>query len=328
MDYITIAKELLTQYSISAPEIQFIRHNENITFKVTDGLSNKAYLLRIHKPSTEGLFGLQHTFAGLKSEIAILHELNMKGLVDAQKPVANNIGEYITICKLDNYNHPCYATVLEWIEGDTLTLEENNIKEIAFKLGQTLALFHQSLKEFKPSDDFVRPIYDGKRIDSAINDLKYCVEIDLFSMEHYEMIIKVLTLVKKQIDELNAREDAFGIIHADFQCGNIILNKDNPGIIDLGFCGFGYYAFDLGSAATILPSDLRKDFIQGYISKSSFTFDDLKYVEGQIFMDIFISYVLFMRDHDQNAWIKTNAENICETLCKDFIEGKEVFYSL
>lgn len=251
MDYSIIAKELLTLYSISYPEIQLIRHNENITFKITDGLNYKAFLLRIHKPSIEGLFGLQHTYEGIKSEIKMLQEINNKGLLYAQKPIANNLGDYITECELDNFNHPCYATILEWIEGDTLTLKENNIKEMAYKIGQNLALFHKSLKEFKPSKDFIRPIYDVDRIDSAIDELKYCVEVNLFDMEHYDIIKRVLILVKNQILELNNREDAFGIIHADIQLGNIIVNNDNPCIIDLGFCGFGYYAFDLGSAATI-----------------------------------------------------------------------------
>lgn len=328
MDYSIIAKELLTMYSISHPEIQLIRHNENITFKITDGLNNKEFLLRIHKPSIEGLFGLQHTFEGISSEIKILQEINNKGLLYAQKPIANNLGEYITECKLDNFNHPCYATILEWIEGGTLTLQEHNIKEIAFKLGQNLALFHNCLKEFKPSKDFIRPIYDVDRIDSAIDDLKYCVEVNLFSIEHYDIIKRVLIVVKNQIHELNSRENAFGIIHADFQLGNIVVNNDNPCIIDLGFCGFGNYAFDLGSAATIFPSELRQDFLQGYSSKASFSFDDLKYIEGQIFMDTFISYVLFMRDNQRNSWIKTSALEICDTLCKDFLEGKEVFYHI
>ncbi|QAA33596.1 phosphotransferase enzyme family protein [Clostridium manihotivorum] len=328
MDYIIVAKELLALYSISTPEVQFIRHNENITFKITDGVNNKNYLLRIHKPSTEGLFGLQHTLEGIKSEIKILQELNHKGLLDAQKPIVNNIGDYITECKLDNFNHPCYATVLEWIEGDTLTLKEDNIKEIAFKLGQNLALFHSGLKEFKPSKDFIRPIYDIDRIDSAIDELKYCVESNLFSMEHYEIIKRVLNLVKNQIEELNSRGDAFGIIHADFQLGNIVVNNNNPCLIDLGFCGFGYYTFDLGSAATIFPGELRKIFLQGYSTKALFSFDDLKYVEGQIFMDTFISYVLFMKDNQRNSWIKTSALELCDKLCKDFLEGKEVFYLL
>lgn len=44
-------------------------------------------------------------------------------------------------------------------------------------------------------------------------------------------------------------------------------------------------------------------------------------------MDIFISYVLFMRDDQRNSWIKSNALTICDTLCRDFLEGKEVLYS-
>lgn len=328
MDYNIIAKELLSLYSISEPEIQFIRHNENITFKIIDQKNNKHYLLRIHKPSTEGLFGLQHTLEGIKSEIKILQELKRKNLLHSQIPIVNNRGEYITEYKLDNFNHRCYATVLEWIEGSTLTLKEDNIKEIAFALGQNLALFHECLKEFKPSKDFIRPIYDIDRIDFAIEELKYCVEINLFSMEHYDIIKKVLILVKNQINELNSRENTFGIIHADMQLGNIVVNNDNPCIIDLGFCGFGYYVFDLGSAATIFPSNLRQTFLRGYASQCSFSFDDLKYVEGQIFMDTFISYVMFMRDNQRNSWIKASALKKCDSICKDFLEGKEVFYSM
>jgi Ser/Thr protein kinase RdoA (MazF antagonist) len=328
MDYNITAKELLSLYSISEPEIQFIRHNENITFKIIDHVYNKQYLLRIHKPATEGLFGLQHTLEGIKSEIKILQELKRKNLLHSQAPIANNLGEYITEYKLDNVNHPCYATVLEWIEGSTLTLKEDNIKEIAFALGENLALFHECLKEFKPSKDFIRPIYDIDRIDFAIEELKYCVEVNLFSIEHYDIIKKVLILVKNQINELNSRENTFGIIHADMQLGNIVVNNDNPCIIDLGFCGFGYYVFDLGSAATIFPSNLRQTFLRGYSSKYSFSLDDLKYVEGQIFMDTFISYVMFMRDNQRNSWIKASALKKCDTICKDFLEGKEVFYSM
>jgi hypothetical protein len=50
MDYNIIANDVLSKYPIARPEIQFIRHNENITYKVIDRISNKNYLLRIHKP--------------------------------------------------------------------------------------------------------------------------------------------------------------------------------------------------------------------------------------------------------------------------------------
>ena len=41
--------EALDQYAFTDPQTEFIRHNENITYKITDG--TKRYELRIHKPA-------------------------------------------------------------------------------------------------------------------------------------------------------------------------------------------------------------------------------------------------------------------------------------
>lgn len=327
MDYKILAKKVLSLYPISNPEIEFIRHNENITFKVTDKLCNRHYLLRIHKPAIEGLFGIQHTFEGVKSEIKILQELSKDSGLKVQKPIANCSGEYVTEYSFSEFSSPCYSTLLEWIEGSTLTLKEDNIEEIAFALGQNFALFHKCSREFKPEKDFKRPIYDTDRIDSAIEDLKYCVEVNLFSKEQYDLIKEVLILIKSQIKELDLKGNTWGIIHADIQPGNVVINNGNPCLIDFGFSGFGYYLFDLGSAATIFEGNLRKIFLQGYASKSSFSFEDLKYIEGFVFMDIFITYVMFMRSED-NAWINESATDRCNNVCKKFLAGEEVFYDL
>jgi len=65
MEYTALAKEVLLSYIVSDPEIGLIRHNENMTFKITNRLNNKCYLLRIHKPATDGLLGIQHTLEGI-----------------------------------------------------------------------------------------------------------------------------------------------------------------------------------------------------------------------------------------------------------------------
>jgi Ser/Thr protein kinase RdoA (MazF antagonist) len=219
----------------------------------------------------------------------------------------------------------CYSTLLEWIDGTVLTQKEDNIEDIAFKLGENLALFHQCLQQGKLDRNLVRPKYDNSRIDSAIEELKYCVKINLFSAENYNIIKEVLNVVKNQLKVLDTKVDAWGIIHADLQPGNIIINNGNPCLIDFGFCGYGYCLFDLGSAGTSLGSGLRKTFLHGYASKTTFSFSDIRYIEGLVFMDSFISYPLFMKDN--NAWIKTHAEKTCNSFCKDFLEGREVFFS-
>ncbi|MFF2019904.1 hypothetical protein [Paenibacillus sp. NPDC058177] len=45
-------------------------------------------------------------------------------------------------------------------------------------------------------------------------------------------------------------------------------------------------------------------------------------------MDIFISYAFFINDPEKNGWIKEDAAKVCSTHCRDFLDGKEVYYLL
>ena len=318
------AVEVLSLYSITEPEIEFIRHNENITFKVTDKQDNKTYLLRIHKPSTAGLYGIQHTLEGLESEMYILQGLARGEYLPAQKPVAGRMGQLVTAYTGSEIGS-CYATLLEWIEGSDLTLEEDNTPQIVYALGERLAELHRFSRQ-TAHPELSRPVYGAERIDTAIEELKYGIEAGLYSKEHYGIIREVLECVKRQLHELDEQQE-WGIIHADVQRGNVIVTADGPCYIDFGLSGYGYYLFDLGSGSSMLPSKFRRIFLEGYASKASFHFEQLRYVEGQIFMDIFISYLFFIHDPKRNGWIKEEAATICDSLCKDFLSGKEVYYS-
>lgn len=328
MDFEQVAKGVLSLYPISDPAIEFIRHNENITLKITDQLSDKKYLLRIHKPSTDGLFGVQHTREGLQSEVALLQELHRNQVLTVQVPVANLSGDYVTECAADGLP-PCFATLLEWIDGPTLTLQEDNVREIVFAIGESLARFHEFTRANPPANRDARPKYDAERIDFAIEELQYGVESGLFRPEHYEVMKEVLAAVKNQIEELDAQGGARGLIHADVQLGNVVIHQGAPCLIDYCLSGFGYYLFDVGSASCILESGLRATLLEGYASttKTAFTRDMIRQIEGFIFMDILISYAFFVRDAGRNRWIKDHAPKLCDTLCKEFLEGKEVYYS-
>ncbi|WP_379153943.1 phosphotransferase enzyme family protein [Paenibacillus sp. sgz5001063] len=322
---IKAAEEVLSFYSLQEPMVEFIRHNENMTFKVTDKSDGKLYLLRIHSPSTAGLLGIQHAPQGLESEMYILQELSKDGTLHVQKPVTNRNGGLVTEY-LTSGKDVCYATLLEWIVGSTLTLQEDNIEQIAYQLGEKLAALHQFSRHTELTG-LQRPVYDAERIDAAVEELKYGVVSELYSQEQYEIITQVLGIIKEQFRVLETLPDQWGIVHADVQLGNVIITENGPCLIDFGFSGYGYYLFDLGSAGTVLPGELRQLFLQGYTSAAAFSWDQIRYIEGQIFMDTFISYLFFIRDSARNDWIKQSAAKLCSTLCKDFIAGKEVFYS-
>lgn len=328
MEHEKIAKEILSYYFLSDANIRFIRHNENITFKITDERNSRSYLLRIHLPVTEGFSGIQNTLEGLQAEMILLLELSTNAVIRVQKPIANRLGEYVTVYHSNQCTSTCYATLLTWIEGATLTLKEDNIERIVFALGEELATFHEFTRHFKPIKNLTRPLYDSNRINLALNELRYGVETALFNEEQYETIKNVLHIVKTQINELDKRESDWGLIHADLQLGNVIICDGHPSLIDFSLCGYGYYLFDLGSASSIIPNELRRTFLNGYSSKSNFKNDDLRYIEGLILMDIFISYCIFIRDSNRNGWINSNANEICGAPCKGFIEGESVYHLL
>ncbi|MFD1178459.1 phosphotransferase enzyme family protein [Paenibacillus puldeungensis] len=326
MEHAVLAKQVIKSYFLTDPQLKFLRHNENITYKVTDGTDQKSYLLRIHTPASEGFAGVQNTLQGIQSEMILLRELNNNKSLCVQKPIANSCGEYVTIYYTHECDTPYFATLLSWIEGATLTLKEENGSEIAFAIGETLATFHETSRRRMPIQNLIRPMYDAERIDVAISELQVGVELNLYSRGQYQTIQEVLELVKGQLRELDKQENSWGLIHADLQLGNIIMHESRPCLIDFSLSGYGYDLFDVGSASSMLPSDLRGAFLNGYSAKRAFTLNDLRYVEGLIFMDIFISYVFFIRDSNRNSWIKKNAAEICDTLCMDFLEGKSVYY--
>ncbi|SEO04488.1 phosphotransferase enzyme family protein [Paenibacillus sp. OV219] len=325
MNHDQLAMEVISQYRITDPELAFIRHNENLTYKVSDKADGKSYLLRIHNPVTAGLSGIQHTLKGLQSEVTLLQELHRNSELQVQVPIANLSNEYVSVTKLEDTL--CYATLLTWIEGPILTAEDSDNKEIAYKLGEQLALLHQFTRTFTATGQFERPIYNAEKVDFTVNELKYGVENEVFSLELYEIIVQVSAVVKDQLKLLDTQKKTWGIIHSDIQLNNVVMSNGIPCFIDYCLSGFGYYLFDIGSATTVLKSGVRDSFLEGYASKAAFTADSLRIVEGLIIMDVLLCYTFFIRDPERNGWIKEHAEKACDKIWKPFLEGKEVYYS-
>lgn len=252
------AKRVIAFYPVKEPVIEFIRHNENMTFKVTDEVGGKNYLLRIHRPRTAGLSGTQHTLEGLQSEVYLLQELNRRKVIQVQRPVANHADEYVTLYQSEEFGS-CYATVLEWLDGEVLTGDEENIGVIAYALGETFAELHNASSGQQLSG-LTRPVYGVQSIDSALEELKCGITGGVYTQEQYDTFAEVLNAVKEQLAGLDARQDSWGIIHADVQSGNVIVQGETPHLIDFCLSGYGYYLFDVGSASTALKKNGDRPF--------------------------------------------------------------------
>lgn len=328
MDYIDYAKKVLPLYPISYSEIKFIRHNENMIFQIIDNALNKSYVLRIHKSNIEGFAVIQHSYECLRSEMEFLFYLSNNSSLTIQKPIYACNGEFVATSYEEDRPQPLYSTLLEWIEGSTLTLKEDNLDDIIYSLGVNVAIFHEASMQFQPSNNFLRPVYSTQNLKSAMEDLKFGIDVDLYNINQYKLMTQVADKVISKLELLDERSDAWGLIHTDYQLGNVIVSNEKLSFIDFCLSGYGYYLFDLGSAATMFDSEKRNIFLDGYASRLPFSYDDLPYIDCLIFTDIFVSYNLFIKDANKRGWIKDHTEKLCNDVFLRFLDGETVFYSL
>ncbi len=143
IEYRQTALEALAHYNITSTEMELLRHNENLTYRV-----GNEYLLQIHEPA-EG-FSADFFYDGVerikiyRSELAFLAHLKKQGM-QIREAVENRYGERIT--KLQNGT---YVTVSKWIEGESLDKLELN-DAICYRIGDMLARLHQKAKGFSAS---------------------------------------------------------------------------------------------------------------------------------------------------------------------------------
>lgn len=64
-----------------------------------------------------------------------------------------------------------FATLLEWIESSILTLNEDNIDQIIYRLGENLASLHKFSQTLMPLE-LHRPVYNTNRIDETLTELR------------------------------------------------------------------------------------------------------------------------------------------------------------
>lgn len=291
----TLLNEALNNYEIQYPEIEFIRHNENETYKVRDTLSNAQYVIRIHKPSNDfslDIFGYkEHSVDLLTNEMNLLNAIRENTDISVQRPMKNKNGEFVTVL-----SDGTPATILTWVDGKTV--EEIEITdEVLFKIGEMIGEFHRFSKKWSKVSELKRYSYDKSLLVNTILKIKTGVELNVLSNEQLKIIVDAANEIANRINELDLKEDCIGIVHSDLSKSNLILNNGQVVPIDFCLCGNSYYYMDLGSLFSHFDkSEQQKCIINGY--KSIINEDvDTKYIEAFMIFQI----ILFIATHINNA---------------------------
>jgi len=316
-DYVS---EALRLFPLRQPAAELIRHNENMTYKVTDG--DKRYVLRIHKPvkgfSLE-MLGTVYSKAGLiRNELAILSVLRQDTAIPLQNPVAGGNGEVLQILA-----DGTPVTLLSWVDGQTLRKTERT-NELLFNCGMLMAEMHSCFaRQSSAEKQYERYHYDQSLLPSIANRIEQAARYGALTRGHEQAIQGAFHEMRRRFDELDAICGK-QIVHADMNDDNIIVGTDGrltP--IDFSLCGYSHVYFDISYVFGLDGHDgvKRRHFIEGYKSVSGFE-PSLRYIEPYLALGV----LLFIAGQYERAkdwdWFPGAMERWCRDTFMPLVENK------
>lgn len=318
--------ELLDKYDIEQPEIIFLRHNENRTYRINAG-TGKSYLLRIHHPLKAGMKGLQHTYDGILGELQMLENYGSWSASEVQTPLRNKEGELITIIEHEGELLNC--SVLTWVDGRDMSKDDGNNVELVKKLGEQIAELHTFFRQYEHSGMESRPSQGRAYNERMISVIQSGVEKNLFTPSDVNVIKQTLQLINSRLNDLGGEAGGPDQIHGDLNRSNTIITTEGEvRFIDFGFYGTGYALLDVAMGALMVPSYQRDTFLKGYYGEYEYTEDDLLQLEGFMLVAIIGYYVFQMDNEDVHAWMRERMPKLCAEYCGPFLNGERIFYTL
>jgi Ser/Thr protein kinase RdoA (MazF antagonist) len=318
-------QEILNEYDIREPEISFIRHNENRTYKVKDH-DGSTYLLRIHQPVKDGMAGQQHTYDGLLGELQMLEHLSGWDQLLVQRPLRNREGELITMIEYEGKRWN--SSVLTWLEGRDLHKDDVSDPVMVEKLGARVSELHRFYGQYMPEGLDKRPSQGIAYNLYMIEVIKQGLAKELFTSSDVSTIEETISMINSRLED-SGNVEAWGLIHGDLSLGNIIMTSDGElSFIDFGFFGPGYNYTDVAMGAMMVPSELRNLFLRGYYGNEHTGQDKLVLLEGFMLLAIIGYYVFQMENESVHAWMRERMPKLCADYCKPYLSGERIFYSI
>jgi Ser/Thr protein kinase RdoA (MazF antagonist) len=227
--------------------VQFVRHGENTTYRVTAG-DGRQFALRINRPGYQ-------TAEAIRSELAWMDSLRDGGIRtphavpgvdgDPLQAATTVTGESRT------------AVMFEWIDGVPLSA----VAAVApwQRLGALMARIHVHTRAWKRPAWFTRPAWDA---DALVGDDPRWGPPDpqqVFTPENRAALEASRTEVHTRMDALGTSSDRFGLIHADLAFENVLVSDDGAvTIIDFDDCGDSWYLHDF--AVVLYPHEGTEGF--------------------------------------------------------------------
>ena len=262
-----ILQYLTTDWHYAKAAVMLYEFN-NVSFRISGAGFDVANML-FFVDTADARFTLRLYQAGtpihkIRSEIYWLQALWNEGRVKTLSPVLGRDGERVQ-CISPNDLPPRYATVYDWIPGETLNTlpASERTSGLIRRLGIMVGRMHAVSETLALPHWFTRPRYDIDWIASKIEGALGSDAMDA-SVEELTKLSTLRSRFSRFAAEQGEGRDVFGLIHSDLEPHNIIISDGQLCPIDVREFGFGYYLSDILTLSRHLNEDEGAIFFEGY----------------------------------------------------------------
>lgn len=258
------AMEILKKWNFSAPNYDLMdqfRLSATSIYPFQDG--DDILLLR-YSPSDE------RDLSFIKAELDFMTYLDSKGLHVAKVKTSADDN---AIESLNDGYISYFASVFHRVKGqrvDRIELSDS----LLYKLGETLADFHNMSQAYVPDETSKRPNYEWK-----LSWIESLLKENSSETLSHEKALKELETLRSELSELPKSDDNYGLIHYDYDLDNLFFDEasDAVSVIDFDDAIYHWYFMDVLNFHESLEDEFegqdldqkKKCFDAGYASKRS-----------------------------------------------------------
>lgn len=314
------AKIALRHYGLVDPAAEFLRLNENLTFRVEAASGRERFLLRLHRSAPSNF--LVQSPASLESELLWLEALARDTDIGVQRPVRNRKGQLVTTIAPIGETTPLLCSMLTWIEGEPFQQDRPDAPLLAGRLGQLIARLHDHASHWSMPSGFMRVTFGTDFLHRTVTLLKLGVELGLFSPNDLATLDEAADRIRSEISLLPHDKQTWGLIHADLQGGNLLVHNDDIRPIDFSLCGFGYFLFDLGISLSCVQPPLRTPLLEGYRGHRPLPQDHMRLIEAFALFGMLNCYAFLLPNPDCHDWLRQGVPAAASKECQAFLRGE------
>lgn len=276
--YTHLAVEALKQWGVVDCEPRPVKIRENAVFRVSAPDGTPA-VLRIHRHG-------YHTDAALASELQWLQAMRddgmtVPGVVPAQS------GALYVLAETDSVPETRQVDMLTWLEGAPLgSLEKGlsagvtDIPGTFREVGRTIARLHEHASTWPLPAGFVRHAWDADGIIGAEPLWGRFWEAEILTTAERDLLQTARAAAGKELAEYGQPPRTYGLIHADHNLDNFVVDGARIYVIDFDDTGFGWHQFDLATITIFFRGEdgfdaIWKALIGGYREIRALRDDDL-----------------------------------------------------